>query len=595
MTNRHVANLFSAGLGQVIKYRASDAAVDFKRELNSPEGDQSSYVRVRSVEMIHPYWDMAILLVEGLPTDGALNLSILSPEELIGRDIVAVGYPARDYRSDLDLQDRIFHKVYNVKRLQPGKVRARAMVQSFENRVNAMTHDSSTLGGNSGSAIIDVARAEVIALHFAGEYLKANYAVPMYELARDSRVAPKLNFDGSVTATTDFDPAWRSADGTSESAAPGAIAAPASAGTGANLQSPRPPAGQTGSGFPQTATWTIPLSVSVTIGASTLAVGPEPSARPAVAAEADLAEEGIVVDQDYSNREGYDPEFLGKVRVPLPKLSEAMEAETAVVNEQFRKDGNPFELAYHRYSVYMNKSRRTAWFSAANVDGGHRPNIGRREGDRWYVDPRISKSEQLAQNAFEHGIDRGHLTRREDTVWGKSVADALAANNDTFHFTNCSLQASLFNRGKDRWQGLEQFLLEQHAKKDKRLMTVITGPLFAPNDPGYRNEKMDYTVRCPLQFWKVCVLIREDGTPSATGFILGQDEIQSLPGFEETFDVAATQIAIADLEQRTGLDFGDLDKYDHFAQGAPPGTLELPAAGGRFRLKPVREGADIVV
>ena len=48
-----------------------------------------------------------------------------------------------------------------------------------------MTHDASTLGGNSGSAIIDVDSGEVVALHFAGEYLKANYAVPMYELARD--------------------------------------------------------------------------------------------------------------------------------------------------------------------------------------------------------------------------------------------------------------------------------------------------------------------------------------------------------------------------------------------------------------------------
>jgi hypothetical protein len=45
MTNRHVACLFSTGLGQVIKYRAGDAAVDFK--LNSREDDQSSYVRVR--------------------------------------------------------------------------------------------------------------------------------------------------------------------------------------------------------------------------------------------------------------------------------------------------------------------------------------------------------------------------------------------------------------------------------------------------------------------------------------------------------------------------------------------------------------------
>jgi Trypsin-like peptidase domain len=97
-----------------------------------------------------------------------------------------------------------------VKRLQPGVIRGRAEVQSSGNRVAAITHDASTLGGNSGSPVIDVDTGEVVALHFAGEYLKANYAVPMYELARDPRVAPKLNFDGVVTATSDFDPAWRS-------------------------------------------------------------------------------------------------------------------------------------------------------------------------------------------------------------------------------------------------------------------------------------------------------------------------------------------------------------------------------------------------
>jgi internalin A len=83
-------------------------------------------------------------------------------------------------------------------------------VQSFENRVAAMTHDASTLGLDAGAPIIDIETGEVVALHFAGEYLKANYAVPMYELARDPRVAPKLNFDGAVAATSDFDPAWRS-------------------------------------------------------------------------------------------------------------------------------------------------------------------------------------------------------------------------------------------------------------------------------------------------------------------------------------------------------------------------------------------------
>ena len=209
-TNRHVAQEFSRGLGLTIQYRGGDAAIDFKRQVDTPEDDHTAYLKVRGVEMIHPYWDMALLQVDGLPTDKMLRLAVRSPEELVGRNIVAVGYPAPDPRNDVALQDKIFGGVYYVKRLHPGVVRARAKVQSFENEVNAMTHDASTLGGNSGSAIIDVDSGEVVALHFAGEYLKANYAVPMYELARDSRVASKLNFDGTVAATSDFDPAWRS-------------------------------------------------------------------------------------------------------------------------------------------------------------------------------------------------------------------------------------------------------------------------------------------------------------------------------------------------------------------------------------------------
>jgi endonuclease G, mitochondrial len=532
-TNRHVAQLFSQGLGLTIRYRSGDAAIDFKRQIDAPDDESAAYLSVRAVEMIHPYWDMALLRVDDLPTDRMLRLSVKSPEELLDRNVVVIGYPARDERNDIALQDRIFNKVYNVKRLQPGVIRARAKVQSFENTVNALTHDASTLGGNSGSAVIEVDTGEVVALHFAGEYLKANYAVPMYELARDSRVASRLNFEGTLPPTNDWAPAWGAVERAEDSAD---TAAP-----------------------PQ-------------------------------------AEEAIVVDPDYGNRPGYDPGFLETIDVPLPRVSKAMEQDTARVQSDAQKNGDPFELAYYHYSVYMNKRRRTAWFSAANVDGDHRPDIGKRRGDRWFTDPRILRSEQIGQEAFEPGIDRGHLTRRQDTAWGSDVASATLANNDTFHFTNCSLQASPFNQGKDRWQGLEQFLLEQHAKKERRRLVVITGPLFAANDPIYKNDRMNYSVRCPLQFWKICVLIRRDGTPSATGFVLGQDDIQNLPGFEEAFDVAATQISVADLEERTGLDFGDIKKFDHFAAGGIPGTLELPGAAGVVRrVKIVRNGSDIVV
>jgi len=595
-TNRHVAQIFSQGLGLTIRYRTGDAVINFKREIDTPEDDSSATLRVLGVEMIHPYWDMALLKVAGLPTNGMLRLSIKSPEELVNQNVVVLGYPARDDRSDLALQDRIFEGKYFVKRLQPGIVRERAKVQSFENIVNAITHDASTLGGNSGSAVIDVDTGEVVALHFAGEYLKANYAVPMYELARDAQVAPKLNFQGALTPTNDWAFAWRASESDEASPARSPVSAPPPGG--GLLQSPSPQ-GVSVHDEDGNATWTIPLRISVAIGPpsapSVLSQGLRAKAQ--VTSEIEVAEEAVVVDQDYSDRLGFDPNFLESFEVPLPVISADMKPDTAQVKAEARRNGDPFALAYYHYSVYMNKRRRTAWFSAANVDGDQRPNIGKRQGDRWYMDPRILKSEQLGQEAFEHGIDRGHLTRREDTAWGEDVDSATRANNDTFHFTNCSLQASPFNRGKDRWQGLEQFLLEQHAKRERRRMIVITGPLFASNDPVYKNDRMSYSVRCPLQFWKVCVLIRQDDTPSATAFILGQEDIRDLPGFEEAFDVAATQIKIADLEKRTGLDFGEIKRHDHFATGGEPGTLELPA-GGDWTARTARvisAGTDIVV
>ncbi|MGB8640258.1 MAG: hypothetical protein WCD30_19280, partial [Pseudolabrys sp.] len=80
-TNRHVAQIFAQGLGLTIRYRAGDAAIDFKRQVDAPDDERTAYLSVRAVEMIHPYWDMALLRVDGLPTDRMLRLSVKSPEE----------------------------------------------------------------------------------------------------------------------------------------------------------------------------------------------------------------------------------------------------------------------------------------------------------------------------------------------------------------------------------------------------------------------------------------------------------------------------------------------------------------------------------
>lgn len=330
------------------------------------------------------------------------------------------------------------------------------------------------------------------------------------------------------------------------------------------------------------------------------------SMMPAVGSAAieEVAEpEAFPIDPNWKDREGYDENFLGKkFKVPLPVLSATQQQNTVEVPEEFRKKSNRYTLPYHHYSLAMNKQRRLAWFSAANIDGGKQRKLIRGK-DRWSVDARIEEDPsapkyQMGEELYAGAdTDRGHLTRFLDVAWGSSDSEAKNSVADTFMFTNCSLQLSGFNQGKDRWQGLERFLLEEKARKEKRLMTVITGPVLRAEDPVYRNQHMNYSARIPLRFWKICALIRAvDEKLSATGFILGQQDITSLPGFEEAFDVSAAQITIAELERLTGLKFGTLKNYDHFAKTKVPGTLEAVAtAPVRGRIKPLRSFEDIVI
>ena len=356
------------------------------------------------------------------------------------------------------------------------------------------------------------------------------------------------------------------------------------------------------------ASFDVPLRISVTLGdtpaaqvvvaaagASAPAAGTRAASTVRAPAEDALAAEAVVIDPDWSDRKGYDPDFLG-TSVPLPKLSAAMKKITVPVSPEFRRPDDPYRLDYHHYSLAMNSDRCFAWYSAANVDGDHRFSFARGK-DKWFLDPRIDTDFQCGEELYATAdTDRGHLTRYLDVAWGADEDEAKSATFDSFHFTNCCLELSGFNQGKSRWQGIEQYLLEKKAKQEKRRIVVITGPLFQDSDPYYQNDQMDYAIPVPLEFWKVCAIVRTDGTLSATGFVLGQKDILALPGFEEAFDVAAAQVTLADLEQRTGLDFGPLADHDHFAQGGAPGTLELAVpGGGKRKMIPIRDFADIVV
>lgn len=513
MTNRHVAELFAQGLGreELAFITGQTAAIDFLRERDRPE---TRLFRIASVLMIHPYWDMALVAAEGLEQMTPLTLSVEHPEDLLLRDVAVIGYPALDDRNNVELQNRIFGGRFNIKRLQPGKLRERSEILSFKHNVSAVTHDSSTLGGNSGSAVIDVQTGTVVGLHFAGRYLEANFAVPTYDLALDRRVVDA-----------------------------GVVFAAAVAGAGGPL--------------PSDSYWT-----DADPGGSLRT--PAPPATPADAGVEALVEP--FRDLDFSNREGYQDDFLG-LQVPLPDV-----LDTSVVS---KLDDGSHVVPYGHFSLVMEKNRRLALFTASNVDADparKKPESGRdytRRGltglsendhEKWFTDPRLPALHQLPDRFFDKdraSFDKGHIVRREDVAWGDSFDEVRRGNGDTYHVTNCSPQIASFNRSglHGRWGELENLILKQ-AKSER--YALFAGPVMRDDDVIFQGVDDDGTtrVKIPRQFWKI-VVARTGDELQSFAFVLDQDlsgvvlENIAVDPLEFAVDEAwrTRMISVADLEQ----------------------------------------------
>jgi len=187
LTNRHVAEYFVDGVGATVQFKSGmSGTLDFKQEVGSPV---TLPLRIAAPILILDDWDAALLRVDPLPAGVTpLTLSASPPAAIEGRLAVVIGYPAMDPASDLIQQIQIFRGVFDKKRLMPGRLMGGKTTTSYARTVTALGHDCTTLGGNSGSALIDVASKSVVGLHFAGDYLVANYAVPSWELASEAQI-----------------------------------------------------------------------------------------------------------------------------------------------------------------------------------------------------------------------------------------------------------------------------------------------------------------------------------------------------------------------------------------------------------------------
>lgn len=189
MTNEHVANVFSRkGSGQwTFRYNSS---IDFKEELGCPD---SADFALTEVVGIHDVLDLALIRVSSISSKPPkpLNIASKKPETTTDRKVFVVGYPARDLRNDPNSMKGIFWNIYDVKRLQPGLMRKYLMADSGKQ----FTHDCSTLGGNSGSCVVDLESCEVVGLHYWGKYLEENRAFALWDYISDPLlIKARVNF-----------------------------------------------------------------------------------------------------------------------------------------------------------------------------------------------------------------------------------------------------------------------------------------------------------------------------------------------------------------------------------------------------------------
>ena len=243
---------------------------------------------------------------------------------------------------------------------------------------------------------------------------------------------------------------------------------------------------------------------------------------------------------------GYDPGFLGEA-VPLPGSSAS--------------PGDLVELDYTHFTVRQNTVRRLAEITAVNIDGARLVDLGR--GDDWHLDERLPEDQQAGPEIYaNNSLDRGHLVRRRDPVWGP---DAQEANFDTFAFPNAAPQVDMFNQSKALWLGLEDYLLGFADTRDLRL-TVFTAPVLAATDPPYRG------LLVPKKFWKIAAWSSPRGLAS-TAYLLDQGPLLdsltqpaawTVDDPPELGPFLTFQLSVDEVARLTGLDLALLAAVDRY-------------------------------
>ncbi|MFD9100289.1 DNA/RNA non-specific endonuclease [Streptomyces virginiae] len=228
-----------------------------------------------------------------------------------------------------------------------------------------------------------------------------------------------------------------------------------------------------------------------------------------------------------------NPGFLS-TRIGTPRFTAAVKDDAVQLNETD-------VIPYTHFSLSLNGVRGFAFWVVWNIDGTSLKKLPRR-GIKFVKDPRLPDEAQIGNELYEDNpLDRGHLARRADLLWGAPL-EAKKANKDSFHYTNITPQMEDFNQSSKRgvWGRLEDALFAE-VEVDNLKVSAFGGPVFQEDDRLYRD------VQIPREFWKVLSFV-EQGQLKAKAFLLTQNlnQLEAL----ELDEFRVFRVALSEVESR---------------------------------------------
>jgi V8-like Glu-specific endopeptidase len=178
VTNKHVASSFAYSNGDFCfrtetgRSNVLGSTIDLLREQGSPENNLE--LKVNRVIYMDAILDLAFLEVESQATNPEpLELDLTA---IVEDNAAVVGYPMYDGGVTLNLCNMFFDGCYGFKKIACGRILALSG--------NRISHSCPTLFGNSGSPLLSLATGNVIGIHYSGEQLVSNYAIPAEKIQK---------------------------------------------------------------------------------------------------------------------------------------------------------------------------------------------------------------------------------------------------------------------------------------------------------------------------------------------------------------------------------------------------------------------------